>query len=211
MCRDTSVKFGWIHWIIRLQRTNIFSQCVRYIWCKDQDVIRKGNTSKAPPVRFRWPHMKETMSHETGGLLKPRRPVCWCHTQMHARTQEQNSLCFMPASHQMGHLLPSSAQHDARLVVPTDRKPSSPHTSWQAGNVTAPLVEDQMLIAARSCCSAATCLTRGDCQVCALDGLWGKACIEPANAPEVSETLWRTPPSRYGGKSQQSGRLMFHC
>lgn len=133
--------------------------------------------------------MKETMSHETGGLLTPHRPVCWCHTQMHARTQEQNSLCFMPASHQMGHLLPSSAQHDARLVVPTDRKPSSPHTSWQAGNVTAPLVEDQMLIAARSCCSAATCLTRGDCQVCALDGLWGKACIEPANAPEVSETL----------------------
>ena len=50
----------------------------------------------------------------------------------------------------MAHLLRPSAQRDARLVVPTDRQPNSPHAPWQAGAVTAPLVEDQMLIATRS-------------------------------------------------------------
>lgn len=63
----------------------------------------------------------------------------------------------------MAHLLRPSAQRDARLVVPTDRQPNSPHAAWQAGAVTAPLVEDQMLIATRSGRSAATHPPRKDC------------------------------------------------
>ncbi len=114
-----------------------------------------------------WPHMKEMKSsHKTGGLLTPRGPVCWCytHTHTHARTHGNRTapvlcqqvtrwpICFAP--------LPSGKPG---LVVPTDRQPNSPHASWQAGTVTAPLVEDQMLIATRSCCSAATRPPRKDC------------------------------------------------
>lgn len=76
------------------------------------------------------------------------------HKHMHAmRTREQKKPCPVPASHQMAHLFRPSAQRDAGLVVPTDRQPKSPHTSWQAGFF---FVEDQMLIATRSCCSAAS-------------------------------------------------------
>lgn len=92
--------------------------------------------------------MKEMKSsHETGGLLTPRGPVGWCYTH----TNAQNSPCLVPASHQMAHLFHPSAQRDAGLVVPTDRRPNSPHAPWQAGAVTASPVEDQMLIATRSC------------------------------------------------------------
>ena len=124
--------------------------------------------SKQCSVRLCWPYMKEMKSSDkTGGLLKPRGPVCWCHTHTHTHThtyaQEQNSPGLVPASHQMAHLLRPSAQRDARLVVPTDRQPNSPHAPWQAGAVTAPLVEDQMLIAARSRRSAATHPPRKDC------------------------------------------------
>lgn len=83
------------------------------------------------------------------------------HTQTH--TREQNSPCLVPASHQMAHLLRPSAQRDAGRVVPTDRRPNSPHAPWQAGVVTAPLVEDQMLITASSRRPAATHPPRKDC------------------------------------------------
>lgn len=75
-------------------------------------------------------------------------------------SEEQSSPCAVPASHQMAHLLRPSAQQDGGLLVPTDRQPSSRHASWQAGDVTALLVADQMLLAARPCCSEAKILQK---------------------------------------------------
>lgn len=91
-------------------------------------------------------------------------------------------ICFAP--------LPSGKPG---LAVPTDRQPNSLHASWQAGAVTAPLVEDQMLIATRSCCSAATRPPRKDC----LSLWWIMRQTHKRYAhPEVLRTLWRTSPSK---------------
>lgn len=83
-----------------------------------------------------WLNMKEMKSsHETGGLLTLRGPLCWSsrHTNTLMHTQEQNSPWLVPASHQMAHLFRPSAQQDAGLLVPTDRQPNSPQAAWQAG------------------------------------------------------------------------------
>jgi len=78
----------------------------------------------------------------SSNIMPPSLLMLHTHTHTHARTHTctHRRLSLVPASHQMVHLLRPSAQHHAGQVVPTDRQPNSPHTSWRAGNVTAPLV-----------------------------------------------------------------------
>lgn len=46
---------------------------------------------------------------------------------------EQKSPSPVPAPRQMAHLFGPSAQRDAQLALPTDRRPSSAQVPWQAG------------------------------------------------------------------------------
>lgn len=70
------------------------------------------------------------------------------HARAHTGTEQpQSGASKSPDGPSVSPLCPAGC----RLVVPTDRWPNSPHTPWQAGAVTASPVEDQMLIAARSC------------------------------------------------------------
>lgn len=59
--------------------------------------------------------------------------VAHTQTRMQTHTGEQKSPSLVPARHQMAHLFGPAAQRDARLAVPTDRRPSSPQVPWQAG------------------------------------------------------------------------------
>lgn len=109
----------------------------------------------------------------SSNTTSPRLLMLHAHTHSHTLTGKQYSPCLMPASHQMAHLFSPSAQRDARLVVPTDRRPNSPHNSWQAGAVTAPLVGDQMLIATTLVALQQHFLQEKTCSI--IDNLWGKS------------------------------------
>lgn len=147
------------------------------------------------PVRLCcWPHMKEMMSsHRTGGLLIQHCTVCRSNTHTHMHAEEQSSPCAVPASHQMAHLLRPSTQQDGGLLVPTDHQPSSRHASWQAGDVTALLVADQMLLAAHPCCSAAKCSPTTTTKKSLLSLYWIRRQTYTCN--HIQKCLWRTSSS----------------
>ena len=89
-----------------------------------------------------WANMKEMRNtHETGGLLTPRGPLCWCYTYTYTYTHahtithrahtgtEQPLSCASKSPD--GPSARPSAQRDAGLAVPTDLWPNSPHTPLQ--------------------------------------------------------------------------------
>lgn len=194
--------------IIWLQRTNIFSLFATS-GIKKRGVIRKGRMSKACTVplttleRDDEPRDRWSPNTASPGLLMLHTLTC-----AHAHTGTEQPLSYASKS-------PDGPS--ATLLCPAWCRASGTH--WSQAQFST------HFLAGGRCDSPACWRSNANRHlllllsshvpyekgpsVCVLGGSWGKACIEPANAPEASEMLWRTPLSRFGVGESPVG-LVFH-